>query len=81
MVVAIGGMRMASADGIPSGRAAESSLTPNRMAAQALLLLANGHVQAAIGAYRALAARYPERAELCAMQIAAIELLLASDEL
>lgn len=65
----------------PMARPTEPSPTPNRMAAQALLLLRNGHTQAAIGAYRALAARFPERVTFCAQQIAAIELLLSSDEI
>ncbi|MBS2032972.1 MAG: hypothetical protein JST54_34185 [Deltaproteobacteria bacterium] len=48
-----------------------------RMAAQALALLHAGHDEAAIGVYRAMAIRYPAMAELCAVQIKAVDLFRA----
>jgi len=51
-----------------------------RMAAQALALLHAGHIEAAIGVYRAMAQLHPAMAELCAVQIKAVDLFRAGSQ-
>ena len=69
------------AEDVMSANVAESSGPQRsdavRMAAQALSLLHAGHDEAAIGVYRAMAMRYPAMAELCAVQIKAVDLFRA----